>query len=283
MAGIFPSTGVTAPNTQNAELNPEMKEGCEALYFPNACNPRFNPLVMNAVISEIVNAVNLNRDYDCSKLDNLATMLNSLKSLCNQQTVTEPDVNDFLAGCFDGVSGKVSISEILSLIPKICALPEAEPDTNDFIAMCVDGVDSRVPIMSVLALTPQEDDTIAGLFRDTNFIQPNGGLVPVPNLTWPRMLRVSVSRQHYSNGKPTYFRFNTTDTDNVENESITNGGGYQYYTFINSLGGIFRMEGMHLMRKAVDCNPDEEIFLTSETDETSFSSYTTCLASPVSA
>lgn len=168
MAGIFPNTGVGAPNTANAQNNPDMKAGCEPLYFPQNCNPRFNPLVMNAVISELVNAINTGQDYDCSKINNLATVLNGIRNLCGQKTYENgPDANDFIAGCFDNVSGKVSVQSLVDLIASmigVCALPTAtNPDLNDTIAMCVDGVASQVSVTDFQTLFPDAETDICGL------------------------------------------------------------------------------------------------------------------------
>lgn len=174
MAGIFPQTGTTAPNTQNAEQSPEMKTGCEALYFPANCNPRFNPLVMNAVISELVNAINVKRDYDCSRLDNLALVLQNIASLCNQPTYADgPDTNDFIAGCFDGTSGKVSVSSLITLLAEelgVCSLPTStSPDTNDFIGMCVDGVNAKVAVSDLIDILPSPELNICGLPTNNSF------------------------------------------------------------------------------------------------------------------
>lgn len=76
MSGIFPSAGVGATNATNSVPGANVSSGCSALWYPPRCNPRFDPAQANAVISEIVNAVNCaGLAYDCSRLDNLCRAL----------------------------------------------------------------------------------------------------------------------------------------------------------------------------------------------------------------
>lgn len=299
MAGIFPNTGVTAPNTSNAELNPEMKAGCEDLYFPQNCNPRFNPLVMNAVISELVNAINTGQDYDCSKLNNLATVLNGIKNLCGLPTVAEPDANDSLAGCFDGESGRVSITALADLIQTLigpCALPIAStPDLNDTLTMCVDGVPSQVSVTDFQELFPDAETNICTLptvtaigmddfvgvcvdgdsakitvedlgaalvppltfFRNTQTINhagAGGGTVPLQDFVYPRVLGVSCSEPHGDGAWSGSITFSvpqdSSGSPNVATDAVTNSiANYnQFYTYVPSLGAIYRMVGTHLVR-----------------------------------
>jgi hypothetical protein len=121
MAGIFPSTGVTPANTQNG-VTGITTTGCGSLFYRNNCNPRFDPVATNALISEILNASNaFGKAYDCSKLDNLKTALTAARDLCDL-AVKSPDNDDFLAGCFDGASGLTSISALKALFA-LCTLP----------------------------------------------------------------------------------------------------------------------------------------------------------------
>lgn len=82
MAGIQPSNGVAPNLTSNALANPNLAAGCANLWYALRCNPRLDPAAMNAMISEIINAVNSRCDpsvgsnaYDCNRLDNLALAL----------------------------------------------------------------------------------------------------------------------------------------------------------------------------------------------------------------
>lgn len=73
MSGILPNNGVPPQNTQNGIADPDLAGGCDNLYYGPRCNPRLDPFAMNALISEIINALNaLGIAYDCNRLDNLA-------------------------------------------------------------------------------------------------------------------------------------------------------------------------------------------------------------------
>jgi hypothetical protein len=148
MAGIFPSTGVTPANTQNG-VTGITTTGCGSLFYRNNCNPRFDPVATNALISEILNASNaFGKAYDCSKLDNLKTALTAARDLCDL-AVKSPDNDDFLAGCFDGASGLTSISALKALFA-LCTLPTTTaPDNDDFLGGCFDGVDGKVSISAL--------------------------------------------------------------------------------------------------------------------------------------
>lgn len=80
MSGILPNNGVAPSGTQNGLEAPILAAGCENLYYGPRCNPRMDPFAMNAMISEIINAVNSagGQAYDCNRLDNLAIALASL-------------------------------------------------------------------------------------------------------------------------------------------------------------------------------------------------------------
>lgn len=80
MSGIFPESGVPASQAAQAQINPNVEDGCDPLYHSSTrCNPRFDPAAANAVISEIVNLVNCaDMPYDCTKLDNLCIAVTSL-------------------------------------------------------------------------------------------------------------------------------------------------------------------------------------------------------------
>lgn len=83
MAGIFPRSGVApgaAANATDADTN------CadELFYATGRCPQRMDPEAMNALMSEILNAVNCGGQvqYDCTRLDNLCLAMQS-----NQATV----------------------------------------------------------------------------------------------------------------------------------------------------------------------------------------------------
>jgi hypothetical protein len=181
MSGIIPDGGVIAGSTLNTLPSPLIKAGCAALWFKMSCNPRFDSVWANAVISEFLNFTQrLGHTYDCASLDNLADAMD--KFLCSIPTRTAVQVgtgSDYVAGCFNGTNGKILLSELSLLInPNLCGLPAvAAPDTNDTLAGCFDGVAGQASVASIAALVPvfnpcglpavavpDSDDTLTGCF-----------------------------------------------------------------------------------------------------------------------
>lgn len=156
MTGIFPSAGISAPNTTGGDAGIEVLPGCEALFYRDNCGPRFDPVAMNYLISEIANAVNMFGDkYNCSITNNLEQTLLKLRDLCSYPLISgfgASTVNDFVAGCVDGVSGKIPIDTLLGLY-KLCALTTRTPDVNDFLAGCFDDAEGKVTVQSIIDLT----------------------------------------------------------------------------------------------------------------------------------
>jgi len=153
MAGIFFEGGVGCSLTVNAQCNPVLSDDCYALYYSTRCNVGVNPLQMNAVISELVNAINVVNvgkntpsSYDCNALDNLARVLRGIRDLGNQpELATEIQLTDRVAGYFGSQSGTITVEQLLdwfmTQIAVICDLPEAispRPD-NTVVAACVRG------------------------------------------------------------------------------------------------------------------------------------------------
>lgn len=145
MAGIFPAAGTAAANTSNAASPVNTTPGCDPLYHRVGCVPVFDPSAANAVISEIVNAVNTLQPYDCTRLDNLANVLATISDLCKLPTLAEvdvdaPDLDDTLAGCFDGKTAQVNISALAALInaqKSLCGLQDIGAiNNNDYLAVC---------------------------------------------------------------------------------------------------------------------------------------------------
>lgn len=152
MAGIFFEGGVSCSMTINAQCNVGISGDCAALYYSPRCNVGVNPLQMNAVISELINAINVVNVgsapslYDCTRLDNLAEVLRNIRSLCNQPTLTANiDISDRIAGCFDNQSGTITVGELLDWLMQqfavICDLEVAENPKRDntLVAACVGG------------------------------------------------------------------------------------------------------------------------------------------------
>lgn len=79
MSGIQPDNGVGPNESRNTITNPRLAAGCENLWYGPRCNPRMDPFAMNALIAEVLNAVNGSCAcddqqgivYDCDRLDNL--------------------------------------------------------------------------------------------------------------------------------------------------------------------------------------------------------------------
>lgn len=146
MAGIFPQGGTLAGNTKNGADPVQTVEGCIPLFYRDNCVPVFDPVATNALISEVINAVNLVKAYDCSRLDNLADAFKYIGNLCNLPTVAELGIEeitnaDTLAGCFSSLSGRISIEDLRTVIldSMLCGLPTVSTAKNtDFLAGCFD-------------------------------------------------------------------------------------------------------------------------------------------------
>ena len=78
MAGIFPNSGVAPAGATNA-VDADTNCADEFFYSTSGrCPQRLDPSAMNAVMSEILNAVTVfGGQYDCGVLTNLATALQS--------------------------------------------------------------------------------------------------------------------------------------------------------------------------------------------------------------
>jgi hypothetical protein len=132
--GIFPSGGTDPQNTLMAQVGLKLVEGCKALFYRSNCNPRFDPVAMNALLSEIGNAVNaLGIDYDCSKLDNLKTALTNGNNTA-WHPHKFPDGDDLIRGRFDNVEGHSTVKELLQLTPGVLDNTDTLADT-DLIAI----------------------------------------------------------------------------------------------------------------------------------------------------
>jgi len=72
MTGMMPDSGVPPQDARNTILDPNTINCEELWYSTSRCQPRFDPAAANAVLSELINAVNCaGIPYDCSKLTNL--------------------------------------------------------------------------------------------------------------------------------------------------------------------------------------------------------------------
>lgn len=164
MAGIFPVGGIAAGGTLNAASPVVTDEGCLPLYHRVGCVPQFDPAAANALISEIINAINVVKSYDCSRLDNLADAFKYLGDLCNLPTLAELGIEqvtnaDTLAGCFSDLSGRITIEDLRTVILNnlLCGLPTVTTaKETDFLAGCFDvggtGTEGKIAISSLKAL-----------------------------------------------------------------------------------------------------------------------------------
>lgn len=94
-SGIFPSGGVPASDTFNADPDIVMKAGCTAKFYSARCNVRFDQISMNGIISEIGNVANCGGlPYDCERQDNLCTgiqgMINNTLTGCLPEAIQFP-------------------------------------------------------------------------------------------------------------------------------------------------------------------------------------------------
>lgn len=157
MAGIFFSGGLPCTLTVNAACGIETTgDDCPALYYPPKCNVSVEPLQMNAIISEIANAINaFGALYDCSRLDNLKAALQKARSICDLPPFADaPDLDDRIAGCFDNTSSTVTVQQLVNLVLSetrtLCELPQAGGIVdNDTLAGCIGGAEARVSVATL--------------------------------------------------------------------------------------------------------------------------------------
>ena len=72
MTAMFPDSGVPPTDAKNSLPDPNTVGCSELWYSTSRCQPRFDPAAANAMLSELINAVNCaGIPYDCSKLTNL--------------------------------------------------------------------------------------------------------------------------------------------------------------------------------------------------------------------
>lgn len=156
MAGIFPSAGISAPNTSGGDAGIDNVPGCDLLFYRSNCSPRFDPVAMNYLISEIGNAVNaLGDEYNCSATDNLKKTLQKLNNWCNRGVIhpTGDLSDDFVMACLAGVQGKMPLQDILNLVGGPCGYPDVpNPSLQDSLAGCFNGATGKTPISALLQL-----------------------------------------------------------------------------------------------------------------------------------
>lgn len=190
MAGIFPIAGVVAQQTLNAAFPVSTAEGCDALYYRANCRPMFDPVATNALISELINAINVTQPYDCSRLDNLKATLTKIQNLCTLPNATPAEIVDSaIAGCFTGRAAKISFPDLKAAIVDICDWDVADTYAlSDTVAGCFGGQRKTITLQALRGVlvrlcelavvnTAAATDTIAGCFGGQN------GRISIANLS----------------------------------------------------------------------------------------------------
>jgi hypothetical protein len=242
MAGIFPAVGADPANTQNA-ISPTLVAGCKALFYPQNCNPRFDPLATNAIMSELLNAINLGKSYDCNRLDNLKQALQNFFNICGLPGHVAAAA-DYVAGCFGGGQGLANVQQLLDLAPNI--YPTGNYDGNEFIAASENGGPKKFPVSqlvaSILSQVPQPPAQTSGRWQ-VNMIQeygPNAPNLAKANHTWPYAIEAGLS-----NGNLVYHGGMTLGNGNNSPASFpTKTFQYKRMTFIGDT--VYGIEGSAL-------------------------------------
>lgn len=92
MAGIFPDGGVAATLTSNT-VDADTSCTAELFYSTSRCQPRFDPAAANAVMSELLNAINAGGiTYDCTVLDNLSRAIQAMAGVQAAAAGTEINI-----------------------------------------------------------------------------------------------------------------------------------------------------------------------------------------------
>ena len=72
MTAMFPASGVPAADAKNSIADPATVNCEELWYSTSRCQPRFDAAAANAMLAEMINAINRGEvTYDCNVLDNL--------------------------------------------------------------------------------------------------------------------------------------------------------------------------------------------------------------------
>lgn len=124
---IFPAGGVSASDAGSLEPAKDLVSG-NATYFPNDCAIPITSEWLNCMIAEILCVINEAAPegvcYDpasmCNLKDAIVALINAAFTggtggLCSLPTLS-PDNNDLIAGCFDGVQGLTTISDLAALM-----------------------------------------------------------------------------------------------------------------------------------------------------------------------
>lgn len=145
---IFPQGGTPPQDTKNAVTDVNAVAACAILFYRLGCNPRFDPMSTNAIISEIVSVVNdLGLQYDCNSLDNLSRAIkNAINTgdFTNNYPLLAPDADDIIRGSYDGQEGAATVKSIAELAPSILDNIENMLD-SDVVYIGRNGKGVRIP------------------------------------------------------------------------------------------------------------------------------------------
>ena len=172
---MFPDSGVPRADAKNS-IDANTVAGCDELWYSTSrCQPRFDPAAANAMLSEILNAINCaGIPYDCNRLDNLCTAI--------AYTIQNGDSNClYLAGGqFDYTGGLHP--PLLAYPSDCCMMLKAIPNVDNQGAVRIN-IDNHgwVPVVRNDGLPLKAKDIKAGIpfliiYCGGRFIVP--GLLP---------------------------------------------------------------------------------------------------------
>lgn len=122
MSGMFPDSGVPANQALNTTDVPTTNcdPAGELFHSTSRCQPRFDPASANAVMSEILNAIDCaGLVYDCSRLDNLCLAIQALTAE-TITTITNTIAGNRIATYTNELGVAVDINEtVTSIINRI--------------------------------------------------------------------------------------------------------------------------------------------------------------------
>lgn len=129
MSGIFPVNGASAGDTTNSVLSPTLAAGTTAAWYRSSCSQAVDRFALNALISEILNAVNAaGISYDGSRVNNLALALAAIEANAVSTTTVESMIAAAVAALVgsapDNMNTLREISAALCNDPNFCTTVE---------------------------------------------------------------------------------------------------------------------------------------------------------------
>lgn len=126
VTGLVPNIGedlADCDKAMNAVCDIPMKDGCQLGYYPNKCGYMPKAVHINAIVSELLNIIKLlGGEYDCSRLDNIASLLQDIINKI-YQAIKDGDnsvldkVKEMLQQLIDRIqNGDIDISNALKCI-----------------------------------------------------------------------------------------------------------------------------------------------------------------------